>query len=35
MTDEEKERIAIEVQDLPDEEAQAEYNRRVNLTQYR
>ena len=29
MTDDEKERIAIEVQDLPDEEAQRIYDEKV------
>jgi len=31
MTDDEKERIAIEVEHLPEVEAQAEYERRVKL----
>ena len=30
MSDDERERIAIEVMDLPPDEAQAEYDRRVN-----
>lgn len=29
MTDEEKERVAIEVEHLPPDEAQAEYERRI------
>lgn len=29
MTDDEKERIAISVEHLPPDEAQAEYNRRI------
>ena len=29
LTDDEKERIAIELQDLPPDEAQAEYDRRI------
>ena len=31
MTDDEKERIAIEVQDMTPEEAQAEYDRRIQI----